>query len=99
MDDWQQEWWKKLEETAANMEKFFLDIGEAAEHFADELEETVEDFVEQLQEVVVGEVDSLIENVVDLIAEAGNEVEAIIWEDFEDFIDESDFIGVSTQPA
>ncbi|MGF1539189.1 MAG: hypothetical protein ACFCU5_01855 [Pleurocapsa sp.] len=97
MDDWQQELWKKWQKTAADMETFLLEVGEAAESFADEMGETIEDFVEQFQTVVVTEVDSFIQDFLDAIAEEG-EVESSLWEDLEDFTEDYDYMGVGFQP-
>ena len=97
MDDWQQEWWKKFEKTAAEMEVFLLELGEAAESFADEVGETIEDFVEQLQEVVVNEVDSFIQDFLDAIAETSDDMESSLWEDLDEFTEDYDFMGVGFQ--
>ena len=97
MDDWQQEWWKKFEKTAAEMEAFLLEVGEVAESFADEVGETIEDFVEQFQEVVVTEVDSFIQDFLDAIAETSDDMESAIWEDLDDFTEDYDFMGVGFQ--
>ena len=97
MDDWQQEWWKIVEKTATEMEEFLLDLSETAESFAEEVSETVEIFVEQLQEVLVTEVDNFVQDFIDIITETSDEVEANLWEDLEEFVDESDFMGVGSQ--
>ena len=97
MDDWQQEWLEKLEKTGVEMEKFFLDLGEAAESFAEEVGESIEDFVEQIQDVIVTEVDGFVKDFIDPIIEASSEFENIIWEDLEDFADDTDFTGVGYQ--
>jgi hypothetical protein len=97
MDDWQQELWKKWQKTAADMEKFMLEVGEAAELFAGEVSETIEDFVEQFQTAVVSEVDSFIEDFLDAIAET-DEVENSLWQDLEDLTEDYDYMGVGFQP-
>lgn len=101
MEDWQKEWWGKLEQTAAEVEEFFLDLTDAAESFADEVTETVEEFVVGLQEAIGLEVDGFIQDFLDAISEDSNDFEVYIWEDFEDFTDFADeeFLGISSQPA
>jgi hypothetical protein len=98
MDDWQQELWKKWQKTATDMEKFMLEVGEAAELFAGEVSETIEDFVEQFQTAVVSEVDSFIEDFLDALAETDREVESTLWQDLEDFTEDYDYMGVGFQP-
>lgn len=101
MEDWQKEWWGKLEQTAVEVEEFFLDLTDAAESFADEVTETVEEFVVGLQEVIGLEVDGFIQDFLDVISEDSSDFEVYIWEDFEDFTDFADeeFLGISSQPA
>lgn len=98
MNDWQQEWWEKFEKTAAEMETFFIEVGEVAESFADEVGETIEEFVDQFQEVVVTEVDSFIQDFLDAIAETSHDVDTSLWEDLEEFTDDYDYMGVGFQP-
>ncbi|GAB4542719.1 MAG: hypothetical protein Tsb0014_35750 [Pleurocapsa sp.] len=100
MDDWQQEWLKKLEKTGFEIERFFLDLGQAAESFTEEMGETIEVFVEQVQEVIVTEVDGFVRDFIDPLIEASNEFEEILWEDLEeyaDYPDEFNFTGVGYQ--
>jgi polyhydroxyalkanoate synthesis regulator phasin len=96
MDDWQQEWWKQIEKTAIEVEKFLLSVEEVAESFVDQVSETVDVFVQQFQGELVEEVDSFVQEFIDLITAASDEVEASLWEDLEDFVDD-DFIGVGSQ--
>jgi hypothetical protein len=96
MDDWQQEWWKQIEKTATEMEEFFLSVEKAAESFVDQVSETADFFVQQFQGELVEEVDSFVQEFIDLITAASDEIEASLWEDLEDFIDD-DFMGVGSQ--
>lgn len=99
MEDWQKEWWEKLEKTAAEMEEFLVDVGEAAESFVDEVGETVVSFVGQLQETVGIEVDSFFQDFFEAISEDRDDFESYIWDDLDDFVDFNDdeFMGIGSQ--
>lgn len=97
MHNWQQQWWEKLEKTAIEMEEFFNGASEAAETFAEEVSETVDEFIEQFQDAVAQEVDSFVRDFIDLIDETHDDFEVNIWEDFDEFSEDSDFMGVGYQ--
>lgn len=92
MDDWQQQWWKQLEKTAAEIEKFLVDVGEATESFVDEINDNVGSFLEQFGLDIVEEVDSFIENFVEVINVTSDEIESVLGDEWE-FSDE-DFTNV-----
>ncbi len=94
MDDWQQEWWKQLEKTAADMEKFFVDVEEATESFVDEVSENVGSFLEQFQSGIFEEVDYLIQDFIDVLIDTSDEIDSVFGEEWENFADD-DFTSVS----
>ncbi|MBE9047762.1 hypothetical protein IQ255_25760 [Pleurocapsales cyanobacterium LEGE 10410] len=96
MNDWQQEWWKQLEKTAADMEDFFLDVGEATEAFVDEVNTSVGFFLEQFQSGIVEEFDSLVHDFVDVLIATSDDIDAALSEEWE-FTDD-DFTSVSYHP-
>lgn len=83
-----EDWWKFVETTTEEMEKFFQQVGSVVESFAEEVGETIEVFGEQLQEIIVSEVDRHWQDFLDLLSETGIEAEIIIFEDLEEFADE-----------
>ena len=97
MDDWQQEWWKQLEKTAADMEKFFVDVEEATESFVDEISENVSSFVEQFQSGIIEEVDSIVRDFIDVVIATSDEIDSALGEEWENFADDdfTDFTSVS----
>jgi hypothetical protein len=94
MNDWQEQWWKQVEKTAAEMEKFLLDVGEATESLVEEVGKNVSSFFQEFGINIVDEVDSFIENFADVIATTSDEIDAAIGEDWENFIGD-DFTNVS----
>lgn len=99
MNDWHDEWWKQLEKTAADVEDFFTEVGDATEVAVDEASENISSFLEQFQSDIFGEVDSFIQNLVDVIITTSEEIDAAIFDEWEDFGDE-DFTSVSyEQPS
>jgi ElaB/YqjD/DUF883 family membrane-anchored ribosome-binding protein len=96
MNDWQDEWWKQIEKTAADVEEFFTEVGDVAESLAEEVSGNVDSFLKQFQLDIVGEVDSFIQDFVDVIVTTSDEIEAALSEDWENFMDE-DFTSVSYQ--
>ena len=97
MNDWQDEWWKHIEKTAADVEEFFIEVGEATESLVEEVSENVDSVFKHFQLDVVGEVDGFIQDFIDVIVTTSDEIEAALsedWENFENFVDE-DFTSVS----
>jgi len=94
MNDWHDEWWKQLEKTAAEVEVFFTEVGEATEEAVDEVSENISTFLEQFQLDVLGEVDSFVQDLVDVIITTRDEIDAVISEEWEGFSDE-DFTSMS----
>lgn len=86
------DWWKIFATAVEEVEQFFDEVGKAVETFTDEVGETIETVVEQVQENINLEVDQYIQDFFELIIEAGIEVEEILFEDFENMANESDFI-------
>jgi hypothetical protein len=99
MEDWQREWQEKLAKTAAEIDKFWQEVGDAAESFVDEISDTVEDFVDRFQEQFVSEVDRYVQDFIDEIAETSQQVEASLWEDWQDFVEDTDFVDWRSQEA
>lgn len=93
MDDWQQQWWKQLEKTAADMEEFLTDVEEATESFADEVSKNVGSFLDSLGLNIVEEVDRFVEDCVDIIIATGEEIDAVLGDDWDGFMDD-DFTEV-----
>jgi len=94
MDDWQEQLWKQVEKTAAEMEEFFVDAEKATESFVEEVSENVGSLFEDFGLDIVKEVDSFLENLVDVIVTTTDEIDAAFGEDWEGFIDD-DFTNVS----
>lgn len=94
MNDWHEQWWKNLEKTAAEVEDFFTEVGEATEEAVDEATENISSFLEQFHLDVFGEVDTFIQELVDVIITTSEEIDAAISEDWEHFSDE-DFTSMS----
>ena len=103
MNDWHDEWWKQLEKTAAEVEHFFAEVGEATElavdEIVDEVSENLGTFLEQFQLDIFEEVDSFIEDLVDVIITTGDEIDAAISEEWENFSDEDFTIISYHQPS
>ena len=101
MDDWQKEWWKQVEKTAADMEEFLVDAEQATESFVEEVTESfVEEVTENVSSFLAGfginlleEVDRFIDDFVDVIVTTKDEIDAAIAEDWADFADD-DFTDV-----
>ena len=94
MNDWQDEWRKQIEKTAAEMEVFFSEVGEATELFVDEVSENVGSLFEQFEAGFGKEVEDFIHNFVDVIVTTSDDIEAALSEEWDDFVDE-DFTSVS----
>ncbi len=103
MNDWHDEWWKQLEKTAAEVENFFAEVGEATElavdEIVDEVSENLGTFLEQFQLDILEEVDNFIEDLVEVIITTGDEIDAAISEEWEDFSDEDFTIISYHQPS
>lgn len=93
MNDWQDEWRKQMEKTAAEMEGFFAEVGEATESFVDDVSENLSSFIEQFPLNLVQEVDTFVQEFVEVIITTSDEIEAAFSDDWDDFIDE-DFTRV-----
>ena len=94
MNDWQDEWRKQIEKSAAEMEDFFTEVGEATELLVDEMTQSVGSLFEQLEVDFGKEVEDFIHNFVDVIVTTSDDIEAALSEEWDDFIDE-DFTSVS----
>ena len=97
MNDWQDEWRKQIEKTAAEMEGFFAEVGEATELLVDEVSESLGSFMEQLPINLVQEVDTFVQEFVEVIITTSDEIDAAFSNDWEDFIDD-DFTRVDYHP-
>ena len=97
MDDWQQDWWQQLEKTASNVEKFFKDVDRAVESFAEEVTDTLEEFSEQIQDTLITDFDRYVEELVDFITDINSELDSDLWEDFENFTSDPDFVEVTNK--
>jgi hypothetical protein len=93
MEDWQ----LLFETTAAEMEKFFHQLGIVVESFAEEVSSTILNCVEQIQEVVIPEIDQEIEDFWKLLLDVEIEGEDIFWQDLENFSEESEFVSVNIE--
>ena len=88
MNDWQKDWWKQIEKTAADMEEFIADVGEATESLVDEVSDSVGSLFDRLQADVAGELEHFIQDCVDVLTVAGDEIDAALsdeWEFDDDF--------------
>ncbi|MGD1919094.1 MAG: hypothetical protein ACFCAD_09475 [Pleurocapsa sp.] len=94
MDDWQEQWWKQVEKTAADMENFLVDVEKATESFVEDIVENVNSFLSDFGFNLAEEVDTFIDNVVDVIVTTTEEIDAALGEDWNNFIDD-DFTNVS----
>ena len=94
MDDWQEQLWKQVEKTAAEMEDFLVEVEETTESIVEEIGENVGSFFEQFGINIVKEVDGFIENFVEVVVTTTDEIENALGEDWEGFIDD-DFTDVS----
>lgn len=94
MNNWQDEWWKQLEKTAANMEEFFAEVGETTELVVDEVAENVGAFLAQFQVGFAEEVEDFIHNFVDVIITTSDEIDAALFNEWDNFVDD-DFTSVS----
>ena len=92
MNDWQENWWKQIEKTAADMEGFLTDVGEATETVVDEVADSVSFFIDRFQSSVAGELDSLLQDLVEVLVVTSDEIDAVLSEDW-DF--DEDFTSVS----
>ena len=94
MNNWQQEWWKQIEKTAADVEEFFAEVGKVTETLVDEVEEKVNSSIEQFQSGITIEVDGLIQDFVDILIATTDEIDAAFSEEWEFFTDD-DFTSVN----
>ena len=94
MNDWQQEWWKQIEKTAANMEEFFAEVGKVTETFVDEVSEKLNSSIEQFQSGITIEVDDFIQDCVDILIATSDEIDAALSEEWEIFTDD-DFTSIN----
>ena len=94
MNDWQDEWRKQIEKTAAEMEGFFTEVGEATELLVDEVTQSVGSLFEQFEVDFGKEVEDFIHNFVDVIVTTSDDIEAALSDEWDDFVDE-DFTSVS----
>ena len=95
MNDWQEQWWKQLEKTAADMEEFFAEVGEATESIVSELGNNLGSFIEHFgSSELATEVDDLVRDVVEVLITTGDEIDAALSEEWEYFTDD-DFTSVN----
>ncbi|MEO1670078.1 MAG: hypothetical protein AAFR77_04700 [Cyanobacteria bacterium J06631_2] len=94
MNDWQDEWWKQIEKTAIEIEAFFTEVGETTELLVDEVSENVGSFFDQFQAGFGEEVEDFIHNFVDVIVTTSDDIEAALFDDWDNFVDD-DFTSVS----
>lgn len=94
MKDWQEEWWEQIEKTAAEMEGFFAEVGEATESLVDEVSENIGSFMEQLPIDIVREVDTFVQEFVEVVITTSDEIDAALSNDWSDLIDDEDFTRV-----
>ena len=94
MNDWQDEWWKQIEKTAADMESFFSEVGDVTESLVEEVSENVSSFLDDLPNDFTTEVDSFVRELVEVIITTGDEIDAAFFNEWDDFIDD-DFTTVS----
>lgn len=97
MNDWQKDWWQQLEKTSAIVEKFFDDVNQAMESFTEEVTEALTELSEQLQDTLITEVDRYVEDFIDLVTENNIEFEFSLWEDLQNFTEESEFVEITTE--
>ena len=94
MDDWQEQLWKQVEKTAADMEGFLVDVEKATESFVEDISDSVSSFFGDFGINIVDEVDTFVDNFVDVIVTTADEIDAALGEDWENFVDD-DFTNVS----
>lgn len=94
MDDWQEKWWKQVEQAATDMENFLTDVEKATESFIEDVGNDVSSFLEEFGFNIAEEVDTFIENVVDVVVTTTDEIETALGEDWEIFVDD-DFTNVT----
>lgn len=93
MNDWQEQWWKQVEKTAAEMENFLVDVEEATESFVEDVGNNINSFLDDFGINFSKEIDTFVENVVEIIVTTADEIDAAISEDWNDFMD-NDFTDV-----
>ena len=94
MDEWQKQWWKQIEKSAAEVEGFWTSVGAATESLVDEVSDNVGIFLEEFQSDFIGEFDSLIQDFVEIIIDTSDEIDSVFGEDWVNFTDE-DFTSIS----
>jgi hypothetical protein len=94
MNNWQDDWWKQIEKTAADVELFFAEIGETTESLVDEAAENLGSFLAQFQGEFAEEVEDFIHNFVDVIVTTRDEIDAALFNEWDSFVDD-DFTSVS----
>lgn len=94
MNDWHDDWWKQLAKTATEVENFWAEVGEATELAVEEASENLSLLFEQFQADVVGELDNFVQNFVDVIITTSEEIDASIFDEWEDFSDDN-FTNIS----
>jgi hypothetical protein len=94
MNNWQDEWWKQIEKTAADMEKFVAEVGETTELLVDEMTESVGSFLAEFSTDWAEEVEDFIHNFVDVIVTTSDEIDAALSNEWDNFVDD-DFTSVS----
>ncbi|MEL6495075.1 MAG: hypothetical protein AAFQ41_08115 [Cyanobacteria bacterium J06623_7] len=94
MSDWQDEWWRQIEKTAADMEGFFAEVGEATELLVDEVGDSFGSLFQQFEASFGKEVEDFIHNFVDVIVTTSDDIEAALWTEWDEFSEE-DFTRVS----
>ncbi|MEM8830198.1 MAG: hypothetical protein AAGE96_12690 [Cyanobacteria bacterium P01_G01_bin.19] len=95
MDDWQEQWWKQVEKTAAEVENFLVDVEKNTESFVEEVGQNVNSFFAEFGINLVDEVDSFFDNLVDVIVTTTDEINSALTDDLIDLIDDDDFTNVS----
>ena len=93
MDDWQEQLWKQLEKTAADMENFLVDVEKNIESSIEDIGTNVSSFLGEFGVDIADEVDTFVENIVDIITTTTDEIDAALGEDWSGFIDD-DFTEV-----
>lgn len=94
MNDWHDDWWKQLVKTATEVENFWAEVGEATELAVEEASENLSLLFEQFQADVAGELDNFVQNFVDVIITTSEEIDATIFNEWEDFSDDN-FTNIS----
>lgn len=97
MNDWQKDWWQQIEKTSLNVEKFFSDINQTIESFAEEVTEALTELSEQLQDTFITEVDRYVEDLIDLMTETDLDFDFNIWDEIENFTGESEFVEITIE--